>query len=159
MSLSCIYFPLYQSQINEIAGHSITSLDGRFSYTKMEVDKAFNDMEEDGRKINLFITGLIDMIYPIIYGTLFFLLLIKLTSSFSNGKIKLICFFPLLAVLFDYLENFGILKMLNEFPEITKTQVILNSTLTSSKWIFILITIVSILILIIYNLFNRKRNL
>jgi cytochrome bd-type quinol oxidase subunit 2 len=151
-------FPLYQSQINEIAGYSIRPLDVQFSYTKMDVDKAFNDMEQNGRKINLITTGVIDMIYPIIYGCLFFLLLVKLTRSFSNKKIQLIFFFPMLGVLFDYSENFGILKMLNQFPEITQTQVSINSALTSSKWIFILITIVVILILIILNFSNRKIN-
>ncbi|MEA2104425.1 MAG: hypothetical protein U9P79_07285 [Candidatus Cloacimonadota bacterium] len=151
-------FPLYQSQINEIAGYSIRPLDVQFSYTKIDVDKAFNDMGQNGRKINLITTGFIDMIYSIIYGCLFFLLLVKLTRSFSNRKIQLIFFFPMLGVLFDYLENFGILKMLNQFPEITQSQVNINSALTSSKWIFILITIVLILILIILNLFNRKIN-
>lgn len=151
-------FPLYQSQINEIAGYSISPLDVQFSYTKTDIDKAFNDMGQEGRKINRITTGVIDMIYPVIYGCLLFLVLVKLTRSFSNRKIQLILIFPMLGVLFDYLENFGILKMLNQFPDITKTQVAINSAFTSSKWIVILITIGLILIIITRNLFLKKIN-
>jgi len=150
-------FPIYQAKINEIAGYRITSLDGRFSYTKAEVDKVFNDMGIEGRKVNQFVSGVVDMIYPLVYGLLFFLVLTKLTNSFSNHKIKLVCLVPMIAILFDYLENFGVLIMLNEYPEITKNQVTINSILTSTKWGFVLIAFISTLVLGIFKLFNRER--
>lgn len=149
-------FPTYQAEINDIAGYEIQLLDGRFSYTKTVVTKAFEAMGGEGRKMYQFIVGFIDMIYPVVYGCLFFLLLVKLTKRNLSSRLKLIYFIPLMAVLFDYIENIGILKMLNNYPSIPESQVNINSLATSMKWIFVLLSLLPVFVLSISKLFTKK---
>lgn len=160
LSFVLYFFPSHLSQINEITGYDVIPLDKRFSYTKLKVYKLLSDMGQEGRKINIFITGVIDMIYPLIYATLFVALQLKLTSSFSNKKIKRIIIFPIIVMLLDYIENFGFLSMLTNFPNLSESQVNTNSIITSFKWIFVLITVSSVLILTVYNMYSKlKKNI
>jgi len=64
----------------------------------------------------------------------------KLESYLIN-----ICILPLMAGFFDYFENFGIIIMLNLYPEISKTWVqvtnlfsILKSSITTISFIFLI---------------------
>lgn len=59
----------------------------------------------------------------------------------------LVALIPLIAVLFDYLENFNTLKMLGNFPNITPGEVANGALFTQLKWEFIAISIFLILIL------------
>ena len=152
-------FPTYQAEINEIADNKVQLLDVRFSYSKTDVDETFEGMGYEGRKIYQFILGFIDMIYPIIYGLLLFLLLVKLTEKFSNYKLKLICFIPMIAGLFDYIENFGISRMLNNYPLISELNVNFASIATSMKWFFVFVSLILVLIFSIRKLlFNSRMN-
>ncbi|MCL3779505.1 hypothetical protein EMN47_03790 [Prolixibacteraceae bacterium JC049] len=149
-------FPVYQAQITKIAGESIATLDGRFSYTLADVNLVFNKMTEDGRSVYRVISGVLDMFYPLIYGVLFFLLLIRATNSIPNNKFKLCSLLPLIAMLFDYIENIGVLRMLDAFPAITNSQVVFNSFITTCKWVFVFLTLISVVILAAYNFFSPK---
>ncbi len=70
-------FPLYQAEVNDIAGKAVESLDTRFSYTKNDVLQLFDTVKVEGREKMVFISGVVDMIYPLIYGILLFLLIIS----------------------------------------------------------------------------------
>ncbi len=148
-------FPSYQSELNDIAGKKVQVLDTRFSYTKNEVLQLFKDFKIDGREKVKFVSGVVDMIYPIIYGIFLFLLMTKLTSRFSNKKLKIIIFLPLIGMLFDYVENFSILNMLNSYPNISKTQVFVSSSATSFKWLFLYTSILLILVLTVIKVLKK----
>lgn len=154
-------FPKYHAKINDSSGQEVETLDVRFTYTKIDVDKTFELMGTEGRKTYKFISACIDMIYPIVYGLLFLVVLLKLNKENSNRKLKLVYLFPLFVVLLDYTENVGILHMLNRYPSISEFQVNFNSLITSLKWIFVLITILLILVLSVSNFtkaYKIKRN-
>ncbi len=153
---SAYVFPLYQKQINEIARKDVTLLDTRLSYTQPEVIELFTDMGTEGREINRFVSGVVDMVYPIVYGLLFMALLANLTYPFSNRQVKWLRFLPLIIMLFDYSENLGVLRMLSDYPELTADQVRLNSMLTTSKWMFTLLTVTLTIVLGINRLIKRK---
>ncbi|PID33228.1 hypothetical protein CR969_01815 [Candidatus Saccharibacteria bacterium] len=128
-------FPSFQAEFNQIAGTEIKSLDTRLWYSQQDILALFQILQEDGRdKLRLF-SGVVDMIYPLVYGALFFLLLKKLAGSFSTKKswLKYVCFLPIIAAVFDYIENINILIMLDTFPNISSTQVMLGSAATSLK--------------------------
>ncbi len=147
-------FPTYQAEINNISNYDVLLLDGRFSYTKIEVLKIFEIMGGEGRKIYRLIAGFIDMIYPIVYGLLFSLLLIKTANN--NSKLKLAYIIPLIAVLFDYIENIGILTMLNNYPTLSSSEVNSYALATSLKWVFIFLTLLLIFILSVSKFFSKK---
>ena len=147
-------FPSLQSEVNNIAGKEVKSLDARLSYTKNDVSQLFETVKSKGREKMEFISGVVDMTYPLIYGILFFLLMTKLTNSFSNNKWKTIRFLPLIGMLFDYVENFSILNMLNSYPIISETQVLISSSATSLKWFFVNISLLLIIFLTVVKIFQ-----
>lgn len=147
-------FPTYQNKINDLAGESLTSLDARISYSKAEVIELFDKMGKDGQKIYHFVSSKIDMVYPIVYGLLFCLLLAVLLKKITTptSKWRWMCCLPLLGVAFDYLENFSMQGLLNSYPDITVAQVAFSSQMTSLKWGFLTMVLVMVLVLGIWNL-------
>jgi len=152
-----LWFPTQYEKIEKLAGSEIVFLDTELSYSHTLVVDNFKKMGIEGREINMYISGVLDMLFPIVYGLLFFLLLTKLTTSFTTPKAKLLWGLPLLGVLFDYAENFSVLGLLKQFPDITEQQVSLSSAFTSGKWVFVLLTVVSILGLAIFQLIRKVR--
>lgn len=151
-------FPKHYQEIALIAKTEIKPLNNRFSYTQQDILSLFELIQEEGRQKMMFIYGIIDMAFPIVYGFLFYLLIGKLNKSFSHSIWSLIKYLPILAVLFDYLENFSILYLLYSFPIINKTIVSIGSTATSLKWIFIYLTLSFLVFLSLYRLTLFAKN-
>ncbi len=148
-------FPTYQTEISEIIGHKFISFDERFSYTQSDVLSTLETLGKEGREKYSFISGVIDMVYPIIYGSLLYLLLLKLIND--NSKIKWISMTPIIGALFDYLENFSVLYLISVYPNISASQALFSSFCTSMKWTLIAITLLFIISLIIFNLMKSRR--
>ena len=146
-----IIFPFYLLQINEIANEKVLFLDGRLNYNYEQVNTLFNKMGREGRDIYYIMAGKVDMIYPIVYGVFFVLLIASLLKKLVPKKSKVIflSFLPLIGVLFDYLENFNTLMLLNKFPNITPEQVAYGSQMTQIKWLFLLMSILLVFALAI----------
>jgi len=122
-------------------------LDLHFSYTSADVFKSFYQMGEKGRYVNLYSTLIIDTLYPILYASL---LLGAFTNLFKNNKI--ILFLPFIIFTLDIIENINIAYMNTTFLNLNETQVMIASTITSSKWIIISVT----LTLLIFGLLKNK---
>ncbi len=108
-------------------------------------------MQQAGRdKLRLF-SGVIDMVYPLVYGALLFLLLRKLTSSLSaqTSWLKYVCSLPIIAAVFDYIENINILIMLGTFPNISSIQAMFDSAATSLKWAFLMLALLAFFAMLI----------
>ncbi|WP_196890840.1 hypothetical protein [Aureivirga marina] len=144
-------FPKYQKIINDVSNGEVVILDELFDYSKNDVDKLFNAMGEKGRDVYIYMSSVIDSVYPIVYGLLAFFIILNLTKNADN-KSYLLTIFPIMTVIFDYFENFNIIRLLKKFPNITETQVEITSMLTQGKWIFLYLTFVIILILFISKL-------
>lgn len=149
------FFPKYQHQINTIAGIALESLDARTEYTLNEVSELFATMKTEGLTVYIFILRKIDMIFPVIYALLFFFILIAQTKRLNNKTLYL-AFVPFIAMIFDYLENFSILKLITQYPNLSLKQVQLASTFTQLKWVCILITFILILITFLLNINAKK---
>ena len=122
-------------------------LDLHFSYTSADVFKSFYQMGEKGRYIYLYSTLIIDTFYPILYTSL---LLGALNNLFKNNKN--ILFLPITIFTLDIFENINIAYMNTTFLNLNETQVMIASTITSSKWIIISVT----LTLLIFGLLKNK---
>ncbi len=147
LSFGMFVFPACQGEINQLAGAPVRSLDVRFAYSLDDVLSLFQTLGDSGRAKLQFISGVVDIIYPLVYGALFFLLLRKLSSALTApGKLKLVAFAPLVAVIFDYIENVNALIMLSRFPDIGNAQVLFGSFATSAKWTFLGLTLVALIV-------------
>lgn len=125
------------------------------------VNELFNTLGENGRKTYLTNQIPVDMFYPLLFGLsycLIFAYFLKKLGKLSSSFIYL-CLLPIIGGIADYLENFGIIKMLNDYPDLTETAVNVTNTFsvlksTSSSIFFIAL----IVILIILGIKFVKRN-
>ena len=114
------------------------------------INTLFETLGEKGRQVYLTNQLPFDMIYPFLFGISYCLLigfflkkLNKLDSLFFY-----LCFLPIVAGLADYLENFGILTMLYNFPgfspftaKVTNVFSMVKSTTTTVYFIALIITL------------------
>jgi mannose/fructose/N-acetylgalactosamine-specific phosphotransferase system component IID len=89
------------------------------------VNKLFNTLGNEGRKA--YLTGQIpiDMIYPLLFGVSYCLLMAYFLKKINKHKTPFIylCLLPIIAGIADYIENIGIITMLNNYPDFTETTV------------------------------------
>ena len=137
---STIIFPKYQNQLKAIAGETSAVLDVRISYDLETVQSLFDQYGPEGRAISMKVHYLIDMLYPIFYGGFLVLLLIYLME-----KNNWIGWLPLAGIVLDVAENLSILRLLNQYPNITENMVLMSSVFTMGKWITLSISILFIL--------------
>ncbi len=140
-------FPTFQADFNQIAGVEVKSLDTRLFYNASDVLALFEALGEQGRAKLLVFSGVADMIYPLVYGSMFYLLLRKLAGPFGS-RLRLLSYLPVATVVFDYIENASILIMLRVFPAISETQALIGSAATSLKWGFLGLTVASVVTLL-----------
>ncbi len=131
-------------------------------YDTQYVNTLFNTLGTVGRDVYLYHQLPLDLIYPLLFGISSCLVL----AFFLNQLGKLdswlfyFCLIPLFSGFFDYCENFGIISMLKNYPNISVLQVqitsvftVLKSVLTS---IYFIILIITLLALAKNKLFIRK---
>ena len=136
-------FPRYENQLSTIAGEKVQILDKYPMYTKAQVMELFTKIKAEGREIHRFITSVIDMIYPLVYGPFLMLLitfLLKKVFGPKTGGIGLIFGICLLLMIVDYYENFTTLQLLSSFPNLEDSVVSRGSTLANLKLVLILLS-------------------
>lgn len=121
-------------------------------YNLEYINNLFNELGVDGRKFYLYNQIPIDMIYPFLFGISNCLLLayfLKIINKLDTSLFYL-CLLPLIAGIADYFENFGIITMLNTYPEITNFSAtatnifsITKSTSTTLYFVTLLITLIA----------------
>ena len=99
------------------------------------VKSLFETLGEKGRDIYLFRQIPVDMIYPILFGISYCLLIGYFLKKMDklNSFLFSLCWLPVIAGIADYLENFGIIIMLNSYPNINSYSVILSNIFTLIK--------------------------
>lgn len=132
----CIYlFQVYGEIMNVAAGVESPMIDMRKDYDINEINNFFTSIKAEGRAAHQFATGVVDMIFPFAYGSLFILLsaffLKKITSPTS--KWMYLSLFPIILMIVDYIENFNTLEMLDNFPELNAEMVASASQITGIK--------------------------
>ncbi len=125
------------------------------------VNELFNSLGEIGRQTYLINQIPVDMIYPLLFGLTYSLLLAyflkklnKLTPPFTYLSLL-----PIIAGIADYLENIGIIIMLNSYPVLTESTVNVTSVFSLTKSIstsIFFIVLIVILIILGVKAINRK---
>ena len=120
-------------------------------YNQDYVNKLFRALGENGREVYLTNQIPVDMIYPLLFGLTYSLLLAyfliklnKLKSPFS-----FLSLLPIIAGIADYLENIGIIAMLNSYPDLTKTIVNTTNTFSVIKSISTSVFFITLIIILI----------
>jgi len=121
-------------------------------YNWVYVNELFTKLGEPGRQAYLFGQIPLDLVYPALYGIGFCLVLAWLLKKYNklNGFLFYFCLFPLVAGFFDYCENFGIIRMLTSYPNISTNLVavtsvfsVLKSSLTSIYFVVLIIVLIT----------------
>lgn len=121
-------------------------------YDSEYVNELFNKLGEEGREAYLFNQIPVDMIYPFLFGISYSLLIAYFLNKLDklNTSFFFLCLVPIIAGVADYLENIGIISMLNDYPDLSTTQISTTNLFTLIKslstTLFFLILIVIIII-------------
>ena len=120
-------------------------------YNSEYVYALFETLGVEGRSIYLYNQIPIDMIYPFLFGISYSLLIAYFLRKLNqlNTPFFYLCFLPIIAGIADYLENFGIIHMLNNYPDLSQIAIdstnifsIMKSTTTIIYFIALIITLV-----------------
>jgi hypothetical protein len=125
------------------------------------VSELFSLLGENGRSTYLNNQIPVDMIYPLLFGLSYCLLLgyfLKKLNKFNSQYIYL-CLIPIIAGIADYLENFGIIIMLKNYPELKETTVYatnLFSVIKSISTSLFFMALIVVLIALGIKVLNKK---
>ena len=115
-------------------------LDLSFGFNREDVANAFNNLGERGKELHLYVSLLLDTVFPIIYIS--FHLGINHFSNYKNNFIYLV---PLLTGAFDLMENIqcAIIMSIASIDTVSDQQIVLASGTNQVKWalVFTMITI------------------
>ncbi|MFO7862420.1 MAG: hypothetical protein R6U85_00320, partial [Salinivirgaceae bacterium] len=130
---SVVIFPFFK---NLYGLQDQALLDVLFGFTPERAYEIITDYGNLGRRGIFIITGIVDFLYPLIYGPLLALLLSRLIINLDctiSGR--LIILVPFVAVLFDYIENAGIIFMIADYPNMNIAIAWLTSIAGILKWL------------------------
>lgn len=130
--------PYMQSLMTKAAGQPVVPIDLSIpTWTPEQGYALLDSYGEAGRSLYRIIDLTADVVYPIIYGFAFALLLTFLARKIapSNKWLPYLAFLPLLAVVFDYAENATIIAMLSAYPEKLVGVAKLGGVFTLFKWV------------------------
>ena len=115
------------------------------------VSTLFNQLEEIGRETYLTNQIPVDMIYPLLFGLSYCFLLGYFFKKLNklNTPYSYCCLLPIIAGFFDYLENFGIIVMLNSYPNLIQFLVSTTNIFTIIKSISTSLFFIALIILLI----------
>ena len=129
-------------------GHkpNFRTLDVTFDYDKTYLANLFDNYGAIGKTAYFNIEWQIDLLFPILYGLLFFGMIQLLILKGNQKNLYFFSFTPLFASIFDLLENSFILFFLKtNLTKITDFQVLVCTTFTKLKYTFIATSLLVIL--------------
>jgi hypothetical protein len=132
-------------------------LDLQFGYNPERVKEIVSMYTGEAKEAYIFNCAVVDGIYPVVY-MFFFAIIFSLV--FYKWKInpwfKYMNLFSFIILVFDYLENYHIVKMLKTYPENIDNLAVNCSAITLLKWVFAGIALLMILVGILQNLLRKS---
>ena len=137
----------------------VNILDFEFGYTYEQAYDILTAMGAEGR--SFYLTRIVPLDFPFPFSYMLFYtgciaILIKKSACNITSIHRYIFLVPLLAMIFDWIENIGIIVMLNNYPYLPGWAVILSSISGMFKMVFIVLNIVVIGILLVISVFSSK---
>lgn len=120
-------------------------------YSPNYINKLLSNLGEEGRNTYLYRQIPVDMVYPLLFSVSWCLVIAWFLNKLGklNGSLIYLCLLPILAGFFDYLENTGMIVILNRYPDnpdylsmLTNVFTILKSLLTTIYFIALIIIMV-----------------
>lgn len=128
------------------------ALDLKFGYSVEEAYGALSQLDTDEReRYQLGILAL-DMPYLVIYFLFFSGILVRI------WKKRQVVIIPFAILVFDFLENISVLRMLKLFPEQNELAAIFASIFSTSKWVMIGVLAAFIILGLILHFFKRSNS-
>ena len=91
-----------------------------------------------------------DLIWPIVYGLFILVTTLYLLIKINLKRLNLLIYFPLAAVMFDFLENISVSILMFIYPFRINALALLASIFTTLKWITLSYSFIQIIILIVF---------
>jgi hypothetical protein len=134
-----------------------TIFDLRTGYSVSDVTLYFDFIGEEGLSTYRSILLWEDLFFPITNGFLYTLAIIYFFKrSFSNiPQLWMLGIFPFISMIFDYLENFSIVNLIDAYPDINSTTVSLASSFTLLKWGFMILALLILFSALLIFLFKK----
>ncbi len=106
-----------------------------FGYDVAYVESLLEKLGPEGRRAYRVQQIPVDMLYPILFGLSFSLLMAYVLKKLApeESPIFLLCFLPFVVTILDYTENIGILQLLNNYPTNDPDQIAFLSQITVWK--------------------------
>jgi hypothetical protein len=124
-------------------GYENRALDGRFWYSPDDASDFLRAIGEHGRRIYAVTELTLDILFPLVYGTLFAALIIHVYARESGKFLVLV---PLLAVVFDVLENITTAYLAWQFDDRTSPVARGAAVLTATKSGLFILSLILIVI-------------
>ena len=125
------------------------------------VSELFSALGEDGRLTYLTKQIPVDMVYPLLFGLSYCLLMGYFLKKLNKLKslYTYLCLLPIIAGIADYLENLGIITMLKNYPELNETAVYTTNVFTLIKSLSTSVFFIALILILIglgIKAINRK---
>ncbi len=126
-------------------------------YNAEYVNALLNALGENGRNAYLFTQIPADLIFPGLFGISYCLLFAYLLNKIGklNGYFWGLCWLPVLAGLFDYFENFGIIALLNSYPDNSPFLAQVTNVFSILKSVFTTLAFTALIILLIVFIIHK----
>ena len=128
------------------------------------VKKLFTTLGFEGRHAYFYYQLRVDLIFPTLFAISFCLLFCYLLKKIQRHQSTFfyISFLPVIAGVSDYIENFGIITMLQQFPDIQSDTVAISNTfslLKSTTTTFYFFALIIIIITVLVKHFMRGKKI
>ncbi len=121
-------------------GEHAVLLDSELGYRANEAYEVIGHYSDSMRRTYILNEVTLDLVFPVIYTLLFSFLIFFLFKNIT------LAFFPFIQLLFDYLENTGIVIILSAWPNKLMWLATATSVFSMIKWVLAGITILIILV-------------
>lgn len=132
-----VSFPAYwlknaEATINQLAGRPMGPIDLTMGYNPARTLAMVAGYGPAARAAYARVELTIDVMYPVVYSLLFAVIL---TMLFRHRAIRWVALLPLVALVFDYLENATIVTLLTSYPTQSATVAVLCEVFKLVKWL------------------------
>ena len=136
-------------------GFENQGLDSRFCYSPVEARDFFRAIGERGQRVYAATELTLDILFPIVYATLFSILLIRV---FTPETAKILVLVPLLTGVLDLLENLTLAYLALQFNDEISPVARVASVFTSVKLILFALSLLLILGGAVWTLWRTSRS-
>lgn len=155
---AALVMPYGAAKIAERSGHSVEIFDLKFCYTKDDAAKILSAYNPAARNTAIIFSLVADTLYPIVYTLLFIVANCWLFKKLKGQPDLRLLLLPLIIMCVDLCENLSIVRLMNNYPNLTYNMVKTASLFTSLKWTFVGIQFLFLAVSIIYLIYTLLRN-